>query len=132
VNPYDRTECPLCGCELDLENCRWKEFPGICLECVPPGILHHVNTRAGRRGHKRLRPPRDLVRIRWCRACGRELLGRRRACPVCARRRCACGQPIARRRRKCAACAKAARREAARASMRRRRAREAATNTPKP
>jgi hypothetical protein len=132
VNPYDRTDCPLCEKELTLENCRWTEFPGICLDCLPPGILRRVNTRAARRGRKTLRPPRGLVRIRWCDACGHELFGRRRTCPVCARRRCACGRLIPKRRRMCAACARAARREAARAGMRRRRAREAAVETSKP
>jgi hypothetical protein len=132
VNPYDRTECPLCGAELDPENCRWTEFPGICLDCLPPGILHRVNRRAARCGRKTHRPPRGMVRIRWCQSCGHELIGRQRACRVCARRRCACGQPIPKRRRKCTACARAARRDAARAGMRRRRERRADTEASKP
>ena len=30
--------CRLCQRKLDRENCKWKIFPNICLDCAPPGI----------------------------------------------------------------------------------------------
>ena len=128
MNPYDQTECPLCGRELTRENCRWTEFPGVCTDCVPAGVLIRVKRGFVPRGRKAPRPPKGMKRIRWCKACGYEFVGRQRVCPVCSKRRhCACGAVIARRLRMCAACAKAARRKRARDGMRRLRARQEAT-----
>jgi len=30
--------CPLCGVALTRRNCKWRVFPGICLNCAPPGV----------------------------------------------------------------------------------------------
>ena len=42
--------CPLCGRLLTRRNCKWRVFPGICLDCAPPGVCgalpHSVYTQA--------------------------------------------------------------------------------------
>jgi len=89
-NPFEEgwPRCPLCGKRLTRLNCNWRVFPGVCLDCAPPGI-----TSVPQRPHHTPRNgspvPRGLTLMRQCR-CGRLMGRRRRMCERCrqeARRR---------------------------------------------
>ena len=34
---YERTRCGICHCMLTSGNCDWHNFPGVCVDCGPPG-----------------------------------------------------------------------------------------------
>ena len=38
-SPYEASRCGICNKMLKRTNCLWRIFPGICIDCAPPGVL---------------------------------------------------------------------------------------------
>ena len=95
--------CGLCGRKLSRFNCKWHVFPGICLDCAPPGVVAHFG------------PPKRTANENPKLPFGFSMV-----------RRCACGRAVDKRRRKCNACRQKGRRKTNRANVRQWRAKRRA------